>query len=147
MTSRREKALRSDPTVPEKRLWRLIHPFRTGGYHFRKQEQIGPYYVDFACHRARLVIEVDGDTHFTDVGLEADAFRDAFLRHEGYTVLRFTNTEVMGNGDGVYTVIASALDKTAPRLRARRPPPGLPHEGGGEEAASPATVSNVQVRL
>ena len=124
-------------------MWRLLHPLRSGGYHFRKQEQIGPFYVDFVCHRAKLVIEVDGDTHFTDAGLEADAFRDAFLRHEGYTVLRFTNDEVMREEDGVYAVVAEALASTPPKLRRRsanddpgRPPPGLPHEGGGEVAAA-----------
>jgi very-short-patch-repair endonuclease len=124
----------------------LLHPFRTGGYHFRKQEQIGPFYVDFACHHARLVIEVDGDTHFTDAGLEDDARRDEFLRHEGYTVLRFTNDEVMHNDEGVYTVIAGVLAERPKGRRTRglldqngprRPLPGPPHEGEGEGAASP----------
>ena len=141
MSSKREKALRADPTVPERRMWRLLHPFRTDGFHFRKQEQIGPFYVDFACHHARLVIEVDGDTHFTDAGQEDDARRDEFLRYEGYTVLRFTNDEVMRNEDGVFTLVAAALEGRPRGRRAGRPPPGLPHEGGGEEAAAPPIVT------
>jgi len=136
MSSRREKELRSNPTGPERRMWRLLHPFRSSGYHFRRQEQIGPYYVDFACHSARLVIEVDGDTHtYTQ---EADALRDEFLRHEGFGVLRVANDDVMGNPDGVFALVSSALEGKAPTRRPRRPPPDLPHEGGGEETASPS---------
>lgn len=65
--------------------------------------------VDFACHAVKLVIEVDGDTHFTDDAMRADAQRDAFLQHEGYRVLRFTNAEVMENPEGVYHQVAVAL--------------------------------------
>ncbi|WP_244513745.1 endonuclease domain-containing protein, partial [Devosia insulae] len=86
-------------------MWRLLHPFRTAGHHFRRQEQIGPYYVDFACHAARLVIEVDGETHGHTK--DADALRDEFLRYEGYAVLRFTNDDVLQNEDGVFTVVSS----------------------------------------
>ncbi|WP_246513569.1 endonuclease domain-containing protein [Paradevosia shaoguanensis] len=87
----------------------MLEPFRTGGYHFRKQVPIGPYYADMACHHAQLVIEVDGDTHFDDRGLRHDAARDAFLSREGYTVLRFTNLEVLRNPDGVYDVVSTYL--------------------------------------
>jgi len=121
-------------TMPERRMWRLLHSFRTGGFHFRKQEQFGPFYVDFACHHARLVIEVDGETH---VFAEDDERRDEFLRHEGYTVLRFTNDEVIQNPDGVFQVVSGALEGRQRNNRPRRPLPGPPHKGEGEEAASP----------
>ena len=101
--------LRKTPTAPEVRLWRLIHPFRTGGFHFRKQVPIGRFVVDFACHAEKLVIEVDGDTHFTDAAMRADTQRDAFLRGEGYRVLRFTNVDVMDNPEGVYHQIGVTL--------------------------------------
>ncbi|GLQ55958.1 endonuclease domain-containing protein [Devosia nitrariae] len=101
--------LRKSPTRTEIRLWRLLHPLRTGGYHFRKQAPIGPYVVDFACHHAKLIIEVDGDTHGTDAGIRHDAKRDAFLRSEGYKVLRFWNTEVMRNSGGVFYLICDGL--------------------------------------
>ena len=136
MSTRRDKELRANPTAPERRMWRLLHPFRTAGYHFRRQEQIGPYYVDFACHSARLVIEVDGDTHGTDAGIEHDALRDEFLRFEQYAVLRFGNHDVMHSPEGVHTLVAAALENKPARRRPRRPPPGLPHDGGGEEAAA-----------
>ena len=121
-------------------MWRLLHPLRSAGFHFRRQEQIGPYYVDFACHSARLIIEADGETHrFSD---EADALRDEFLRHENYRVLRFTNDDVLTNADGVFAAVTSALEGSAPTRKPRRPPPGLPHEGGGEETASPLSQTS-----
>lgn len=101
--------LRKNPTPAEIRLWRLIEPLRTGSYHFRKQVAIGPYIVDFACHHAKLVIEVDGDTHFTGDAISADERRDAFLAGRGYRVLHFTNDDVMRNGEGVYTTISNTL--------------------------------------
>jgi very-short-patch-repair endonuclease len=135
-----EKKLRARSTGPERRLWRLIYPLRTGDYHFRKQEQIGPYYVDFVCHHANLIIEVDGETHYLAGAQRRDAERDAFLRGEGYRVLRFTNDEVIQNPDGVYRVISEELNDR-PKRRARGlPPPGLPHKGGGEETASPSIL-------
>jgi very-short-patch-repair endonuclease len=87
----------------------LIHPFRTGGFHFRKQVPIGRFVVDFACHAVKLVIEVDGDTHFTEQATRADSMRDAFLAQEGYRVLRFTNLDVMENPEGVYHEISVVL--------------------------------------
>jgi len=133
MSTRREKELRANSTAPERRMWRLLHTFRTADHHFRRQEQIGPYYVDFACHAARLVIEVDGDSHAYSE--EADALRDEFLRFEAYQVIRVTNDDVMHNPDGVFAIVSAALADKAPTRKPRRPPPGLPHEGGGEEAA------------
>ena len=90
-------------------MWRLLYPFRMRGFHFRKQAPIGPYTADFACHHAKLVIEVDGDTHATKAALVHDFRRSVFLRNEGYTVLRFTNAEVLRGADGVYDVVLQAL--------------------------------------
>ena len=101
-------------------MWRILHVFRTGGYHFRKQVPIGPYYADIACHHARLVIEVDGDTHGTDAAERHDARRDAFLRGQGYTVLRFPNAEVLHNPEGVFAVVSSVLEGRPMNRRAQR---------------------------
>jgi very-short-patch-repair endonuclease len=111
------KKLRADPTVAERRLWNLIRPFRTNGYHFRKQVALGPYVADFACLHAMLVIEVDGDTHFSDAAARRDVERDSFLHKRGLSVLRFTNDDVKDNPDGVYTVIANYLANHEPRPR------------------------------
>ena len=62
-------------------MWLLLHPFRTGGYHFRKQVAVGPYVADFVCHHARLVIEVDGEQHGKTE--RADAARDSYLHARG----------------------------------------------------------------
>ena len=134
MSTELEKKLRTRSTAPERRLWRLLYPLRTGDFHFRKQEQIGPFYVDFACHHANLIIELDGETHYVQGAQERDVVRDAFLRGHGYTLLRFTNDELMQNTEGVYRVILETL-RDRPKRRARGlPPPGLPHKGGGEES-------------
>ena len=102
------KSLRVNSTPAERRMWRLLFPLRTDGFHFRKQAPIGPYVADFACHHAKLVIEVDGDTHGTRQGAAHDAVRDAFLREEGYSILRFGNRDVISNLEGVMTIIADA---------------------------------------
>jgi len=115
--------LRADPTEPERRLWNLLHSFRTSGYHFRKQVALGPYVADFACLHAHLVIEVDGDSHFSDEAARRDTERDAYLHARGLTVLRFTNDDVNRSPDGTYTAIANYLAGYAPRLRALVPPP------------------------
>lgn len=115
--STQAKTLRKNPTPAEAAMWRLLFPFRTGSFHFRKQAPIGPYCVDFACHHARLVIEVDGDTHATAQGIRSDARRDTFLVAEGYRVLRFTNADVLGNPEGVLAKIASELATAQPNHR------------------------------
>jgi very-short-patch-repair endonuclease len=112
-------------------MWRILHAFRTGGYHFRKQAPIGPYTVDMACHHAKLVIEVDGDTHGTDTARRNDAGRDAFLMAEGYTVLRILNSEVVSNENGVYLAVEQALAGRPKQPRASRPLPNPPHKGEG----------------
>jgi very-short-patch-repair endonuclease len=129
--SERAKALRANSSPVERRMWRLLHGFRTGGYHFRKQAPIGPYTVDMACHHAKLVIEIDGDTHGSDAARRNDARRDAFLCGEGYTVLRISNSEVMTNSDGVYQLVAQALDGKPKQPRVAHPLPNPPHKGEG----------------
>jgi len=118
----RAQRLRKDPTPVEVRFWRLIEPLRLGGYHFRKQVPLGPFIVDFACHAAKLVVEIDGDTHFSDEAMTKDRQRDAALAAHGFVVLRFTNHEVMTNAEGVYVTLTSALAE-------RHPLPTLPSRG------------------
>lgn len=139
MNTRRARELRRTPTAAERRMWQLLHTFRTDGFHFRKQVPIGPYYADFACHHAKLVIEVDGATHSTDEERRYDAGREAFLRRDGYLVLRFWNIEVLDGPEAVFETIAKAL---AGRQRNRRdaageahPLPIPPYKGEGELTA------------
>jgi very-short-patch-repair endonuclease len=106
--------LRKTPTSAEIRFWRVIEPLRTGGYHFRKQVALGSYVVDFACHAARIVIEIDGDSHFDDAAIRRDGVREAYLNSRGYRVLRFTNGEVMNYPEGVYARVIEALEQPPP---------------------------------
>jgi very-short-patch-repair endonuclease len=96
------------------------------GSHFRRQATIGPYFVDFACHEKRLVIELDGGQHAEAVQAARDAKRDEYLRSNGYRVLRFWNNDVMANIDGVLEVIAEAVSVSAPPT----PDPSPPLRGG-----------------
>ena len=115
------RILRQQPTVAEVRFWRITYPIRQTGWHFRKQAPVGRYVVDFVCHRARLIVEIDGDSHYTEPGISRDAVRTAFLVGEGYRVLRFTNLDVMDNEEAVYMAVVEALDASGPTPS--RPPP------------------------
>ena len=74
-----------------------------------RQKVIGKYIVDFLIPSAMLVIEVDGAQHYSEKGLEKDWQRDAFLRSEGYSVLRYSNSDIMHNLDGVADDILNRL--------------------------------------
>jgi len=74
---------------------------------FRSQVPLGPYFADFASHRCRLVVELDGSQHAD--AADYDAARTTYLESLGYKVLRFWNNEVLANLDGVLTAIASHL--------------------------------------
>ena len=118
--------MRRNPPEPEKRMWRILHPFRQAGMHWRRQVPIGPYIVDFASHSPSVVIEVDGDTHGTDTGIRRDVARDSYLTERGYEVIRFTNRDVMENREGVYAVLAEKFGSGAP------PPLTPPRKGEGD---------------
>ena len=96
-------------TEAERRLWWHLRALRVEGTHFRRQATIGPYYADFACHERKLVIEVDGSGHMQSVRAAADHARTRFLESQGYRVLRFWNTDVLRETEGVMTAIYEAL--------------------------------------
>lgn len=108
-TVERAKQLRRAMTKEERVLWRgMGETFPR--MHFRKRVPLGPYFADFACHAARLVIEFDGGQHNEDASIAYDAARTAFLEDEGYCVVRFWNSEINTNLEGVLTMIAQHLD-------------------------------------
>jgi very-short-patch-repair endonuclease len=104
--NKRAHQMRNDPTEPEKRLWRNLSNSQLGGWKFRRQQVIGWFIADFVCPSAKLIVEVDGDTH----DAEADEVRDAALMRRGYRVLRVTNEDVMRNVEGVKLAILRALE-------------------------------------
>jgi very-short-patch-repair endonuclease len=107
----RARQLRKTMSLPEARLWAALRELRRLGHHFRRQVPLGPYYADFCCHKARLVIEVDGDTHYVGTAPEHDRRRDAFIRAEGYQILHVPNSDVMGNLEGVVAAVLAELEQ------------------------------------
>ncbi len=85
-------------------VWSLLKGNQLDGIAFRCQHPLGPYIVDFYCHAARLVIEIDGTTHQGDQ-LQHDHQRDAWMRARGIKVLRVPAREVLKNLAGVHATI------------------------------------------
>jgi len=122
--------MRHDPTDAERVLWQRLRRLSVAGSHFRRQATIGPYFADFACHAAQLVIEIDGGQHNDVAGLARDANRSADLEARGYRVLRFWNNDVLRNVTGVMeTIVAAVRDCPPPPT----PPRHASHGGRGEE--------------
>lgn len=132
-------------TPAERALWNGLRSVLADA-RFRCQVPFGPYYADFASHRCRLIVEVDGSQH--GEALDYDAARTHFLEGEGYRVLRFWNNEVLRDLDAVLAAIASQIPSPlvgegglkgrmggARRSRARsagpHPHPSPPHKGEG----------------
>ena len=145
-TKRNARDLRRNLTDAERALWRHLRQRQVAGLKFRRQHPIGHYILDFVCLEARLVIELDGGHHAER--LTEDQERTAWLEARGYRVLRFWNTEVLENPEGVLEVILRPLPGLAfnphpnlppargkgPEGRGGRPAAGsqpLPRAGGG----------------
>jgi very-short-patch-repair endonuclease len=108
----RSRGLRRTAAEAEKILWRELRNRKLEGFKFRRQFWIGPFVADFACIEAKLVVEADGSQHGEN--REYDVRRDAYLRNEGYQVVRVWNNEVMGNLEGVLKAIRAALLERVP---------------------------------
>jgi very-short-patch-repair endonuclease len=98
---------RLNPTKQEEKLWSMISVKKLDGLKFRRQFPIGRYIVDFYNHAHRLVMEVDGGIHRTTK--EYDRNRDSYLTARGYSVLRFTNSEIDSNIGSVIQRIKDCL--------------------------------------
>src|SRR3989344_9494291 len=91
------RKLRNNLTEAEKHLWYVLRA-ENFGHKFRRQAQIGKYFVDFVCYEKKLIIEIDGGQHFESA---ADKARDEWRQSQGFKVLRFWNNEVLENRDSV----------------------------------------------
>ena len=116
----RARALRSNATEAERAIWNRLCRYRPK---FTRQLPIGPYIADLACRQAKLVVELDGSQHVESSG---DTVRTRYLEAEGWTVIRFWNSEVGDNADGVAQAI---LLKAAECLGGTHPQP-LPSRVG-----------------
>jgi very-short-patch-repair endonuclease len=106
----RARALRSAATTAEARLWHGLRNRKLNGFKFVRQEPIGPYFADFCCREASLVVEVDGATHGETGEIAKDRLRTECLISRGYRVIRVQNVEVYENLDGVLETILAALE-------------------------------------
>jgi very-short-patch-repair endonuclease len=106
------RALRKNPTDAERRLWTCLRHKQLDEFRFRRQAPIGPYVVDFACFSARLVVEADGGHHA--LRSDQDTDRTKWRENEGFRVIRFWNSEVLGNTEGVVETIRRALRDVPP---------------------------------
>ena len=103
----RAKSLRNEASPPERLLWQHLRNRQLAGHKFSRQIPIGPYFADFLCREARLIVELDGPSH--DNSADYDARRDAYCRAQGYSILRFTNADVLTNLEGVMSHIVTTL--------------------------------------
>ena len=108
-------------------MWNALRQAPFEEFHFRRQVPLGPYFADFASHAAKLVVEVDGDTHTGEPAEAYDDRRDWFIRSQGFDIVRVTNRDVMNNLEGVLITVSQRLGPTPTRPL---PGPPSPQEGG-----------------
>ncbi len=101
------RKLRGTMTDAERRLWSHLRASQLGGTKFTRQHPIGDYVVDFACRSARIAIELDGGQHADSA---IDEMRTQVIEAHGYRVIRFWNTDVLQNTDGVLIAIQEELN-------------------------------------
>jgi len=105
----RGRRLRAESTDEERKLWAHLRAQRCGGFKFRRQHRIGPYFADFCCVAQHLIIELDGSQHAAPEEERNDGLRTAYLNQQGYRVLRFWNEQVNAELAGVLQAIYAAL--------------------------------------
>jgi very-short-patch-repair endonuclease len=118
--------MRSEQTPAEHRLWQILRAKRLAGYKFKRQLPIDHYIVDFACPARRLIVEADGGQHLEG---KRDVSRDEYLKEHGFRVLRFWNSDIFENEEGVLTSILAALELPLS-------PTPLPRRGEGLSGAT-----------
>jgi very-short-patch-repair endonuclease len=137
----RARQLRRDMTEAERKFWWHLRRVPIDHSHFRRQATIGPFFADFACHERRLIIEVDGSQHNDPDNVVRDAERSAYLRSQGYRILRFWNNDVLKNIDNVMKEIFAAAQQS----EASPPPLPPPHRAkrrGGRGTERPSCVAD-----
>jgi very-short-patch-repair endonuclease len=120
----RARQLRNDRPDMERLLWWKLRAFNRFGYHFRRQVPLKGYFLDFAEHKSKVAIELDGEQRGHANNSLHDTVRDSVIFNEGFAVLRFWNREVRSNLDGVVETIVRAVDGRSPpeALRASTSP-------------------------
>ena len=104
---KRSQELRRQMTKEERHLWYDF--LKTYPVQFKRQYSVGPYFVDFYCYKAKLVVELDGSQHCAPKNVEYDAIRTDYLQKQGFLVLRFSNSDVMTQFRAVCETIDTAV--------------------------------------
>ncbi|MDZ4698446.1 MAG: endonuclease domain-containing protein [Rhodothermales bacterium] len=108
----RRRILRKNATPAERVLWECLRNHRCAERRFRRQHSIGPFIVDFYCHSARLVVEVEGGVHNDPWRADYDYRRDRYLRSMGLRVIYFSNEDVIYATEAVFSAIAQHIVRT-----------------------------------
>jgi very-short-patch-repair endonuclease len=118
------RKLRKSMTPQEVKLWAHLRRLRESeGWKFRRQVPLRGVIVDFACFKARLIIELDGSQHGVGDHVRRDRERDEMLERNGFAILRFWNAEIDDEFDGVWRTISDALLNAKLRERWEEEPP------------------------
>lgn len=104
------RSLRKNETEAEKVLWSVLRGGKLGGHKFRRQHPVNHWIADFYCHKAKLVIEVDGPVHDLKLQRESDDGRTFELEQLGVKVIRFRNEKVLNDLNGVLDEIRKHLN-------------------------------------
>ena len=123
------REMRAECTDAELLLWRILRNRQLEGFKFRRQHPVGRYILDFYCHEAKLAVELDGGDHDLEDQAACDAGRDQGLGEAGIRVLRFWNTDVSQNLQGV-------LEEIYGELLSRSPSPPPSPTGRGSRGCS-----------
>ena len=99
----RAKEMRKDPTPSEREMWTWLRKKRFCGKRFRRQQPIGPFIADYYCSEARLIVELDGESHMEKA--RSDDSRTRWLQQQGFMVLRISDVEVFNNLSSVLEII------------------------------------------
>jgi very-short-patch-repair endonuclease len=103
------RVLRKNMTDAERRVWSKVRRKQLKEFQFYRQKNIGDYIVDFYCPAAKLIVEIDGGQHYSEENIVKDEVRDKFLSDLGFRVLRFSNSDVFKNIEGVVEEIYNQL--------------------------------------
>ena len=105
----KRRTLRNNPTPAETKFWAKLKGRQLENCRFRRQYSVGAFVVDFYLPELKLVIEIDGDSHFQPDAIEYDQKRQLFLESKGIYVVRFTNEQVYQQLDEVLEAIAQTI--------------------------------------
>jgi very-short-patch-repair endonuclease len=134
----RVRELRREMSPAERRLWSRLRCRGLGGFKFKRQEWVGPFIADFYCWEAKLIVEVDGTQH-ADCE-DYDRARSVYLKRQGFRVIRYWNSQVADDLEGVLAAILAILEERVPSPSRRAPRVGPLPLPEGERTTPPSPL-------